>query len=193
MYLIFDTETTGLPLSYKAPVSDIENWPRVVQVAWRSFDDKGKKTGSACYVIRPDGFTIPKEAEKVHGISTARAKREGVCIKKVLDEFTEELEIAKVLVAHNLEFDTNIVGAEFHRIGVRRPFRKHTLVCTMKESTDHCELPGRYGDYKWPKLSELHVKLFKKNVKEMHDAGADVETCAKCFFELKRIGVIRIK
>jgi len=30
MYLFFDTETTGLPRNWKAPVTDLDNWPRMV-------------------------------------------------------------------------------------------------------------------------------------------------------------------
>jgi hypothetical protein len=62
----------------------------------------------------------------------------------------------------------------------------------MKAATDYCALPGRYG-FKWPTLPELHFKLFGKKVKETHDAAADVATCSKCFFELKRLGVVRVR
>ncbi len=193
MYLIFDTETTGVPRLYDAPVSDTENWPRVVQIAWRNCDAHGRKKVSKSYIIRPEGFTIPKEAKRIHGISTSQAKRVGIPIDEVLNEFAEALSESSVVVAHNLQFDLNIISAEFYRIGVRRPFHKQTQVCTMKDSTEHCELPGRFGSYKWPKLPELYFKLFGKSVLETHDAGADVKTCAKCFFELKRLRVIRIK
>ena len=70
MYLIFDTETTGLPRTYHAPMSDVDNWPRVVQVAWQLHDGKGSLLSQKNYIIRPEGFTIPYNAEKVHGIST---------------------------------------------------------------------------------------------------------------------------
>ncbi len=191
MYLIFDTETAGLPDDYDAPHSDIENWPRMVQLAWETFDTRGRKIGTKSYVIRPNGFKIPEDAERVHGISTAIAKRIGAPVAGVLDEFMEALGESSVLVAHNLSFDTGILGAEFYRVGNKRPFRHVNRVCTMKEATDYCALPGPYGS-KWPKLEELHYKLFRKRVKETHDAGADAATCAKCFFELKRLGVIRI-
>ena len=60
----------------------------------------------------------------------------------------------------------------------------------MEASTDFCKLPGKYG-YKWPTLAELHWALFNTEVLEQHDAAADVATCSKCFFELKRRGVIQ--
>ena len=191
MYVVFDTETTGLPASWQAPPSDVDNWPRVVQLAWETFDIRGRKTGQQAYVIRPDGFKIPKDAERIHGISTAIAKRTGVPVAEALDAFVEGLRKTPVVVAHNLRFDASVLGAEFYRLGIRHPFRRKTHVCTMEAATKFCGLPGRNG-FKWPTLPELHFKLFGENVEETHDAAADVATCAKCFFELKRLGVVRV-
>lgn len=189
MYLVFDTETTGLPISWEAPISDVDNWPRIVQLAWEAFDISGRKTGARSSVIRPDGFKIPKEAERIHGISTLIATRTGVPVTEALDAFVEALSKASVVVAHGFKYDSRVVGAEFYRLGIRHQFRGKTHVCTMEDATEHCELPGPYG-FKWPKLPELHFKLFRKNVTEMHEAAADVATCSKCFFELKRLGVV---
>jgi len=163
-----------------------------VQLAWEVFDTRGRKTSARSFVIRPDGFNIPKDAVEIHGISTAIAKRTGVPIAKALDGFFEALSKASVVVAHNFEFDAKVLGAEFHRRGIRDPFRLKTNVCTMMVATEYCALPGQYG-FKWPKLAELHFKLFRKRVKEAHDAATDVATCSKCFFELKRLGVVRAK
>lgn len=178
MYLVFDTETTGLPASYQAPPSDVDNWPRVVQLAWETFDIHGRKTGARSFVIRPDGFKIPKDAEGIHGISTAIANRTGVPVAKALDAFVEALRKASVIVAHNFKFDANILGAEFYRLEIRHQFRGKTHVCTMEAATEYCALPGRYG-FKWPKLPELHYELFGEKVRETHNAAADVATCSK--------------
>jgi len=189
MYLIFDTETTGLPASYKASVSNVDNWPRIVQLAWETYDRREQKTAEWSSVIRPDGFKIPPDAERIHGISTREAVRSGISITKALDEFLEALAGASVVIAHNLSYDGSVIGAELYRLGNRRPFRGKTEVCTKEAATDFCGIPGPYG-FKWPTLNELHLKLFRKNVKEAHNAAADVATCSKCFFELKRLGVI---
>ncbi len=89
MYLFFDTETTGLPQDYKASVKDLHNWPRLVQLAWLRYDKNGNKIDGNNYIIKPDGFTIPSDASKIHGISTERALREGVALQGVLNEFQE--------------------------------------------------------------------------------------------------------
>ncbi|HDZ62625.1 MAG TPA: 3'-5' exonuclease [Nitrospirae bacterium] len=189
MYLFFDTETTGLPRNWKSPVSDLDNWPRLVQIAWLQYDSKGKKILEKNYIIKPDGFTIPAEASKVHGISTERANKEGVELKMVLEEFAGLINGSSSLVAHNMDFDEKIVGAEFLREKIKNKLFELERLCTMKSTTDFCKLPGPYGN-KWPKLSELHIKLFGTDFNEAHDASVDITACAKCFWELKRIGVL---
>ena len=55
MYLFFDTETTGVPKNYKAPPSDLLNWPRVVQLGWIVTDMQGRELKATNHIIRPDG------------------------------------------------------------------------------------------------------------------------------------------
>jgi len=190
MYLFFDTETTGLPVNWNAPISDLDNWPRLVQIAWLQYDYKGNKVSERNYIIKPEGFIIPEEASQIHGISTERALKEGVLLKEVLEEFSSTIDKATCLVAHNMNFDEKIVGAEFLRERIRNSLSETERICTMKASTDYCKLPGNYG-YKWPKLSELHIKLFKNDFEEAHDAAVDIAACAKCFWELKSRGIIK--
>jgi DNA polymerase III epsilon subunit-like protein len=191
MYLFLDTETTGLPLSWDAPASAVSNWPRLVQLAWELHDPGGRPLGAESHLVRPGGFSIPLTAEKIHGISTERAAREGRGLDEVLDAFAAAIEGARAVVSHNLRFDRNVVEAELHRRGRRSPFEGKTLVCTMLSSTEFCRLPGKRG-FKWPTLAELHLALFGNALREAHDAAVDVSTCSKCFFELEKRGVIRV-
>ncbi|MEI7596758.1 MAG: 3'-5' exonuclease [Bacteroidota bacterium] len=115
MYLFFDTETTGLPKNWKAPVTDTNNWPRLVQLAWLVYNEKGELIDAQDFIIKPDGFTIPAEASRVHGINTQRALEEGVELTEVLVKFNEHISNMPYLVAHNMSFDEKIVGAEFVR------------------------------------------------------------------------------
>ena len=62
--------------------------------------------------------------------------------------------------------------------------------CTMKETTDLCKLPGRYGNYKWPKLQELHKHLFGENFVGAHDAMFDIKATMRCYYKLKEDGWI---
>ena len=68
-------------------------------------------------------------------------------------------------------------------------FFNKSKLCTMKSSTGYCKIPGNYG-YKWPKLSELHLKLFGEDFEEAHDASADINATEKCFWEMRKIGLI---
>jgi DNA polymerase-3 subunit alpha len=191
MYLIFDTETTGLPKNFNAPITDLDNWPRVVQIAWQLHDEKGKLLSQYSLIIKPEGFTIPYNAEKVHGISTDRALKEGHPLKEVLQKFSDDLAKAKRIVGHNIDFDVNILGAEFLRLSWETPLPDLPKHDTMREATDYCQLAGgKIGSYKPPKLIELHQKLFGEGFGDAHDAAYDVSATARSFFELIKVGVI---
>jgi len=189
MYLFFDTETTGLPRNYKAPATDTNNWPRMIQIAWVLSSKKGKRIDAQSYIIKPEGFMIPPESSKIHGITTERALDEGVDLRKVLNEFNELINESNYLVAHNISFDEKIVGAEFIRNQIPSQLFNKPRLCTMHASTNYCRIPGRYG-YKWPRLSELHIKLFGKDFEDAHDAAADISATEKCFWALRKKGII---
>ncbi len=191
MYLFFDTETTGIPVTWNAPLSDLDNWPRLVQIAWLQYDNKGKELSERNHIIKPEGFTIPLDASQIHGITTERAQREGIALKTVLNEFAMLIDRSRLLIAHNMAFDEKIVGAELLRNRMNNSLAQTQKICTMETSTDYCKLPGDYG-FKWPKLTELHSKLFGDGFNEAHNAAVDIRACAKCFWELKRRGIIKI-
>ena len=191
MYLVFDTETTGLPLNYRAPLTDFNNWPRMVQIAWQIHDIKGDLIEVKNYIIKPEGFTIPYNSEKIHGISTELAHKKGLPLKEVLSFFTEALNSVEFIIGHNISFDNNIVGCEFLRSEMVNVLESKTSIDTKEESTEFCQLPGgRGGKYKWPNLSELYNKLFGESFAEAHNASADVEATTRCFLELIRLSVI---
>ncbi len=188
-YLFFDTETTGLPKNYNAPATDFNNWPRLVQLAYLLFDDDGNKVSSNNFIIKPEGFTIPISASNLHGITTERALREGESIINVLKDFILQVSKADYLVAHNMEFDEKIIGSELLRNGFKDFTKDKNKICTKLKSTKFCAIKSIYG-YKWPSLSELHIKLFGVDFEDSHDAMADVSATAKCFWELRSIGEI---
>ena len=191
MYLIYDTETTGLPKDYNAPITDAENWPRLVQLAWQLHAEDGSLIEADNFIVKPEGFDIPYNSEQVHGISTQKALDEGIPLEEALDRFTAILKKTKIVAGHNIEFDINIMGAEYMRVGDTEPITSLKSVDTKDESTDFCAIPGgRGGQFKWPKLTELHVKLFGEEFDEAHNAAADVAATARCFLELIRLGVI---
>ncbi|MGB5458631.1 MAG: DNA polymerase III subunit alpha [Eudoraea sp.] len=188
MYLIFDTETTGLPKRWDAPVSDTDNWPRCIQIAWQLHDALGNLLDRQDYLSQPEGFNIPYDAEKIHGISTELAQENGIPLAEVLEKFNVALTKTKFVVGQNVGFDLNIMGAEFYRADLKTLLGELPVLDTCTEHTATlCALPGgRGGKFKLPTLTELHQYLFKTPFAEAHNATADVEATTRCFLELVR-------
>jgi len=191
-YLFFDTETTGLPRNYKAPVTDSDNWPRLIQLSWIITDIDGKSILERNVLIRPNGYKIPSDVSKLTGITTEKALNEGFDITEVLMEFLSDFEKVNTIVGHNIDFDLNIVRAEFYRLKIKENLEAKPSVCTMKSSTDFCKLPGYYG-YRFPKLQVLYKKLFGEEFNNAHNAASDVAATRRCFFELLKRGIIITK
>ena len=190
MYIIFDTETTGLPKRWNAPITDTDNWPRAIQIAWQVHDQWGNLVEAKDYLIRPEGFDIPYDAERIHGISTALALQKGESLDRVLAEFNEALSESKFLVGQNVGFDVNVMGAEFHRAQLESLMASMPVLDTCTEKTAKlCQIPGgRGGKFKLPTLTELHQHLFGEPFNDAHNATADVEATTRCFLELIRTG-----
>ena len=186
MYLIFDTETTGLPRNWSAPITDTDNWPRCIQIAWQLHDELGNLVEHQDYLVKPEGFNIPFDAERIHGISTELADQQGVYLKEVLEKFNIALSKTKFIVGQNVGFDVNIMGCEFHRMGISSSMASMPVLDTCTEVTASLlKIPGgRGGKFKLPTLTELHQYLFGEPFAEAHNATADVEATTRCFLEL---------
>ncbi len=191
--LFFDIETNGLPIDYKASYTDVDNWPRVIQLGWILTDENGQVIESRANLIKPDGWMVPTEDFwKDNGHSNERNEAEGIPIREALMAFYAAKLHADVLVGHNLNFDHRILWAEFIRNGLE-PRSGMTKICTMMKSTSFCRIPGKNGKgFKWPKLEELYGVLFGKTLENAHDAMADITATKECFFELVRLGVIEL-
>lgn len=195
MYLIFDTETTGLPKRWDAPLTDSDNWPRCIQIAWQLHDEMGRLVEHQDYLVKPEGFDIPYDSERIHGISTDLAKEQGITLEEVLEKFNEALNKSKFIVGQNVGFDVNIMGAEFIRLEVENKLQELPVLDTCTEVTaEMCKIPGgRGGKFKLPTLTELHEFLFEETFAEAHNATADVEATTRCFLELVRRKVYTIE
>lgn len=186
--LIFDTETSGLPTSYKASISDIHAWPRIVEIAWIIIDLNSHPISSSEFIVRPDGFAISDGASSVHGISTSKAIESGNPLRYVMACLAEDLSEVDQVVAHNLDFDISVVNCEFLRLRMPSTLLAKKTYCTMKSTTELCNLPGNYGP-KWPKLEELYRFLFSRTFSEAHRAMHDVQATTECYIELRRRGL----
>jgi len=185
-YLVFDVETTGFPKIWKAPVSKLSNWPRIVQIGWYAFDKQENCVESKSYIVKPEGFEIPADSVKIHGITTQFATETSREIGWILHHFAELLKSSRHVVAHNLNFDKKVVQSEFIRADIRDYFDKTVGLCTKEIGTEICKIPGKYG-YKWPTLKELYDHLFDDKFEVSHNALNDAKAAADCFLKLKKM------
>ena len=186
MKLFIDTETTGLADFYR-PAS-APHQPRIVQLAALLTDEEGDDVDSFSVIIKPDGFTIPTEAAAIHGITTETAIANGIPTTKAMDMLRGLAEKSDRYIAHNCSFDSLMVTIEAVRQGwdLKHPLLdKAKWFCTMKATTPICQLPGLYGDYKWPKLQEAFQFAFGQPFVGAHDALADVRACKRIYFWLQ--------
>lgn len=221
---VFDVETTGLPdpvTRYKASALNHHLWPNILQLAYVIVDtDECRVLDWASYLIRiPDDIIIPEESSKVHGITKEQCKELGWDIRAVLVTFMYALEHCNVskIVAHNIDFDINMVKAECYRFIEKQkewstknfPHKKDTAFieiytgfttrlnninkfCTMKNNKDRCEIVRYWDDgtkyNKFPSLIELYQYLFNETPSNLHDAMMDVFVCLKCYVKTECAG-----
>ena len=194
--LYIDTETTGLPIDYKEHYTKLENWPYIVQVALIIEDDNYGILAKRDIIVKPDGYTIPESASKIHGITNEKAKS-GEKREDVFNYLDLVLNNTDIIIGHNASFDLNIIKAEIIRTkGIDNALfekKEYSLIDTMRLGKDVCKIPRSYiyGDYKYPKLNELYYKLFNKHFDNQHNAMADVEATYECYKELLRLGIYR--
>lgn len=188
--LIFDTETTGLPKSRQSASIEPNIWPHIVSISWVILDsDLIEKKRS--YIIKPLGWEIPDEVVKIHGITTEKANAEGKELSSVIGEFLAES--YDVLVAHNLEFDLNVLYNAI-KWDLELPFttiKKKTL-CTMELSRDICNLKTTFNRPKAPKLKELYQYAFHRLPEEsqLHNSLYDVLILTEI---IQHCGELRLK
>jgi DNA polymerase III epsilon subunit-like protein len=190
MYLFFDTETNGLPSDFKAPPSAGGNWPRIIQLAWILCDENLNPIDHSCDLIKPDGWTIPNEKFWIdNGYSTETNNEKGLPLEFSIAKFLVALQKSKYGVAHNMDFDFPVIASEMMRYNMKST-NKVEKICTMKKSTDFCNLKNSRGGKKWPKLEELHTILFGESFDGAHDALEDVRATVRCFKRLREINVL---
>lgn len=195
MILVYDTETSGFTKENLPP--DHPSQPHLVQLAARLMDVDGKVYHKMNMIVKPDGWTIPEGASKVHGITTELATRVGLSLRVVVACFLQMRYLSTLSVAHNESFDWLVVEAQIARLKVTPSVPWPERTCTMRKSTELVGLPptpkmarAGYTKNKPPNLNELHTFLFGKGFDGAHDADVDMNACADCFLELRKRGVM---
>lgn len=201
MYILFfDTETNGLPLVRNS--SDINNWPKIVQIAWQIWEFTGAsgasgdvtshKVSAQSFLVKPEPDIVWNEGSyAIHKISKERALSEGSSALDVFTAFADALKSVKVVCAHNLAFDKPVVLAELQRRSIDIRLWPTIEYCTCINTKELLKLPARFAKpwdmYKLPKLIELYTFLYSPAMSfEFHTAAGDVECLVQCFKELVR-------
>lgn len=180
--LIFDTETTGLPK--KRRVSALESpdiWPDLVSICWHLYKDK-QLVSKEHAIIKPQGWTIPAESVKFHGITTEIATEKGRPLAEVLGLFLNDLLVSQKVIAHNLEFDKNVLlHAWKWRLNVNPSFWPvKAEFCSCDTAKWELKLRSLYptpkDPYQMPSLDYLYEDTFKvKAPGGAHSADRDVD------------------
>ena len=204
--ITFDTETTGLPKIKMITEKTLHLWPHIVQFSYVIYNNETNTVLKMVdHIVKvPDSVVITEENSNIHGITDSMSKTSGVDIKDVLTEFMEDYNNADIIVAHNMEFDFNIIKVELMRqiyddkqtgsqkeqvtqnLNTLKTSKK--LCCTMQESVELCNIKALTRDgkeyVKFPSLSELHKHLFNVVPKKLHNSLNDVLICLRCFYKM---------
>jgi len=204
--ITFDTETTGLPKIKMITEKTLHLWPHIVQFSYVIYDNETNNVlKTVDHIIKvPENVVITEENSNIHGITDTMSKTSGQDIEHVLSEFMEDYANADIIVAHNMEFDFNIIKVELMRqiyknnqtvsqkekitqkLNTLKTSKK--LCCTMQESVEICNIKALTKDgreyTKFPSLSELHKHLFSVVPKKLHNSLNDVLICLRCFYKM---------
>ena len=192
-YIAWDTETTGLPMTWnKATPDNIDNFNlcRMVSLALVKYTSSGREVSSYHGIAYPKDFEV--KATEIHGITHERAKAEGRPFKELYDKFIELTRGVDILVAHNSKFDENVLFSECYRHGLSvEPFKRLRFVCTLDMT--------RRVFLRHMKLGVLYQRVTGKELEGAHDALNDSRGCGRVYPYLrdkhpvlKEIGVPKI-
>lgn len=180
-YLIFDTETTGFPIkkdyNYPNP-NDLEMYDpsRIIELAYIIVDQEYNIISTFQSLVKID---FPVYNTDIHGIENIELEG-GIEMPKILDEVKKDFEKVDMIVAHNIEFDYNILLSECYRYGNMELYniiKYKKRYCTMKKF----RWDKKYNAVKYPKLIELYRYFYGKDFEGAHRALNDCYACLQCF------------
>ncbi len=189
---VFDTETTWF--IDKKNLNDLDSQPKIVQIAWILWDLEKwifTKEKEVNILINPK-IPIPFWSSQVHHIYDVDVKDKPY-IEEKIDEITSYINDVDIIIWHNLEYDEDILKIELKRLNKEYKYRPKQTICTMKTTTNFCAIKWNWERFKYPKLWELHKKLFGQYFIGAHDALTDVKATLKCFVELVNKWIIKIE
>lgn len=184
-YLFVDTETTGLPAHWDRPYADDAAWPHIAQLAWEVYTAAGERVRADAGYLRVPAGSMPAAAIAVHGLTEDFLHAHGTVPLPLLRRLHHDLlQYRPQVIGHFLQLDFHVLGAAFHRVGLSNPLPALPQRCTMFSSRP-LSLSGHYL-----KLGHLYEQLFAEPMPRQHDAVSDAAATARCFFEMRRRGLL---
>ena len=188
MYLIFDCSGLATYTNFKANFNDTDSWPRLLHISWIFLDEHLKPVEDFDYIVEEASQSLDGKSKEKSHVDEDDIQKKKLKLADILDAFSASAEKTTFIFAHNLNYNENILGAEYVRL--RKPinmFSKHRH-CLMEEGTYYCKIPSKGGGYKFPTLPELHATCFGQSYGPSGNARADVIAAARCFIKLKKTG-----
>lgn len=187
MKLFYDCETTGF-IDQRLPVEH-HLQPHLVQLGLILTTDSEMEVASADLTVRPEGYQIPEQASKVHGITTEIAREIGVPFATVMSVFLQLRANASEVVTFNRSYDDFIIRASIHRTG-RVPSHpgptKNTccmaLVTPIMKMAQTEKMKGTPWAHKNPKLEEAYSFFMKRPMVNAHNAIWDARATKEIYF-----------
>lgn len=198
--IAFDTETQGLPL-FSEP-SEHPKQPHIVELAYVQYDTDTGERLPFCTLIEPNGWTIPDEVIKIHGITNERAHAEGVDEAEALAGFHDAQRRADLRIAHNRSFDDRIMRIAYLRFMTEADadaFKVGKGACTQLMATPILKLPptekmkaaGRFH-FKSANLTEAVKHFCGREHVGAHSALADAEACLDVWLAINAAKVMEV-
>jgi len=186
--LVFDTETSGLPEGRNISIRDTDKWPYILQFSFILYNTLSAEILDSMneFIYIEDYVNINEKSIEIHKITREICKDKGIHISDALNRFNYALSNCDIVVAHNIEFDKNLVLVESIRNNIENRFKTNLPIhCTMKSNINLCKIEriNKFGEkyYKYPSLSELYQHLFKIVPNGLHNSMVDVLLCLRSF------------
>jgi DNA polymerase III epsilon subunit-like protein len=182
IYLVFDTETSGIPKRVNYNFPNPENTSeydgsRIIEIAYIIVNQDFEYIKSYQTLIKPD---FPILNSDIHKITNEMAHSEGKDIKEVLQHIEQDFKKVDFIIAHNIDFDYNILLAECYRYDSKdfiKSLKNKERFCTM----NYFRWNKKFNALKYPKLSEMYKYLFNSSFEGQHRALNDCIACLMCF------------
>lgn len=195
MYIVFDLETTGLPERarkasgseyYSPSMLDKYEKARIVQIAYIGINHNFDKICQGEYKVKNVDLL---DSTKYHGITYDILEREGISFDNIVEGIKEHFTDCEGFIAHNAEFDMNILRSELIRrqyIEFANVLYNKQLICSMKTFMNNVGIHNKYG-IKYPSLTELYKFTFGQDtiIENAHDAMVDTLALVECLKQIK--------